>query len=462
MMVEPEGLFEPVLVSDSVARMTSSAAWVQKMVEVEGVIAKVQAEMGLIPMSAADEIALLSTNHDLDPGELGRLARGGGTPVIPLVRLLTDKLSESARPWIHYGATSQDILDTATMLVLKDAFDGIFHDALRVGSALAELADLHRETLMVSRTLLQHALPYTFGLKAAIWMSGITGACSELMHVYLNELAIQFGGAGGTLAALGDNGSAVSARVAESLGLSDPKIPWHAQRGRVAKIGASLTLFAGALAKIAGDIALGSQAEIGEFSESMDTGGGSSAMPQKVNPVGPIVVNASFRRCQGLLPVLFGCLLVENERGAGEWQAEWETLRDLVRLTGGSAHRMAVTLENLSINATKMAENLDLTRGNVMSERILLKLTEQLGRTVAHELVREATLRSTAESSTLADELIKEEVFREKFTAHEIEELFDPATYLGSAQSIIDTAIAQWKELEVQMSAIASREEMGM
>ncbi len=447
-MQGPEGLFEPIFVTDEMAPITSAQNWVQKMVEFECALAQAQAEVGLIPVQAANEISALISTHEIDATELGVKARSGGTPVIPLVRILTEKLSESARPWIHYGATSQDVLDTATMMIVREAVKLIYADLLQVGALLASLAQQHRRTPMVARTLMQHALPTTFGLKVANWLDGVVSASVPLEHFYAEGLSLQFGGAAGTLAALGDSGIEVGMRVASILGLSLPIIPWHAQRVRIAELGASLSLTVGSLAKISTDITLASQVEIGELREVQDSGGGSSALPQKVNPVGPIVVNACFRRMQGLLPVLYGCLLAENERGAGEWQAEWQTLRDLLLVTGVSVQRTSATLSNLVVDEIKMLQNLELDRGNVMSERILLMLSEVLGRSMAHDLVREATIRTVQNTSTLREELMKESVFRERFSPEDALRLFDPLTYLGSVEVFIDNALAEWKKSE--------------
>ena len=447
-MQDLEGLFEPVFITDEMAPITSARNLVQKMVEFECALAQAQAEVGLIPVKAAKEISGLISTHGIDPTELGVKARSGGTPVIPLVQILTDKLSVSARPWIHYGATSQDVLDTATMMIIREAIKLIYADLLQVGASLASLAQQHRRTPMVARTLMQHALPTTFGLKVANWLDGVVSASVSLERFFAEGLSVQFGGAAGTLAALGDSGIEVGTRVASILGLSLPIMPWHAQRVRIAELGASLSLTVGALAKISTDIILASQAEIGELSQVQDYGGGSSAMPQKVNPVGPIVVNACFRRMQGLLPVLYGCLLAENERGAGEWQAEWQTLRDLLLVTGVSVQRTSATLSNLVVDKNKMLQNLELSRGNVMSERILLMLSEVLGRSTAHDLVREATGRTIRNASTLKEELMKESVFRERFSPEDTLKAFDPLTYLGSAQVFIDNALAEWRNSE--------------
>ncbi len=452
-----EGLFEPIFATDEIAPILSPQNWVQKMVDVECALAAAEAECGVIPAAAAEAIARLRADHGIDPTELGRESRSGGTPVISLVRILTDKLPESARPWIHYGSTSQDILDSATMLVAREAIPVVYSDLVQVVSLLASLADRYRYTPMVARTLQQHALPTTFGLKAASWLGGVVSASAPLERMFNDELAVQFGGAGGTLAALGGDGLLVGEKLASNLGLKFPLMPWHAQRVRVAELGSAFSLIVGALAKLAGDIVLGNQAEVGEFSESGGSGGGSSALPQKANPVGAIIVNSCFRRAMGLLPVLYGCLLAENERGAGEWQAEWQPLRDLISITATAANRSAISLANLEIDESKMLRNLELSRGNVMSERILLGLTRSLGRTVAHNLVREATMRSSANQTPLLTELRKEAAFRQSFTEDEALALFDPISYLGSAQSFIDGALAQAQSVLPRWQAIADR-----
>lgn len=447
-MADPEGLFEPVLVSDEIARVTSSANWVQKMVDVECSLARAQARLGMIPASAAEAISLLASSHNLDPTELGRAARSSATPVIPLVRMLTAKLPKEAMPWIHYGATSQDILDTATMLVAKESLEVILNKLFELCSDLATLAERHRDTIMVGRTLMQHALPYTFGLKSAVWLSGILDSTWGLERIYTDRLAVQIGGAGGTLAAFGNAGTDVVTLVADDLGLNSARIPWHSQRQRMVELGSALVMVNGTLAKMANDIALASQAEIGELVESLGGGGGSSAMPQKVNPVGSIVVNAGFRRSQGLLVTLYGCLIAENERGAGEWQAEWQSIQELLQLCGGVVSRSLTMVDNLSVNESRMLDNLQLSRGNIMSERVLQAMTRLLGRTEAHDIIRQATIQSALNATALSDELQKVEAFSESFNSDQVQELFDPFSYLGSYNEFIDRTLDHWQEIQ--------------
>lgn len=457
-MFQAEGLFEPVLVSDQIAEVTSAGNWVRKMLEAERALAQAEAEFGVIPAAAATEISEVAHNLEIDPSVLGRSARDSGTPVISLIRLLTENLSPSSKPWVHFAATSQDILDTATMLVAREAIELIVKDLTTTCNSLAALSIRYRDTPMVSRTLLQHALPTTFGLKVAIWLGSATEAGTTLVNFYHQRLAIQFGGAGGTLAALGELGVDVGQRSAEILGLAFPVMPWQAQRNRIGELGNSLALVVGSLAKIATDVALGSQAEIGEMTESLNGGGGSSAMPQKVNPVGSVVISAAFRRVQGLVSVLYGCMIVENERGAGEWQAEWQTLRDLLQLAGGATQRASQMVANLQVSEARMEDNLARGRGSIMSERLSLRLSEVLGRTVAHDLVRTAVQRCTLNGTSLEHELSKEKLVSQAFTSDQIAILFDPAGYLGSTQRFIDGALTQWETAKSQWRHVAGRE----
>lgn len=295
---------------------------------------------------------------------------------------------------------------------------------------------------------MQHALPYTFGLKSAVWLSGILDSTLGLERIYVDRLAVQIGGAGGTLAAYGSAGIELIKLVADDLGLNPIGIPWHSQRQRMVELGSALVMLSGTLAKMANDIALGSQAEIGELSESLGGGGGSSAMPQKVNPVGAIVVNAGFRRSQGLLVTLYGCLIAENERGAGEWQSEWQSIQELLRLGGGSVTRSLTMIDNLSVDESRMLENLQLSRGNVMSERVLQSMTQLLGRTEAHEVIRVATVQSALNGTLLSEELQKVEAFRENFSSDQVQEMFDPASYLGSYNEFIDQTLDNWQETQ--------------
>lgn len=443
-MEGPEGLFEPVFITDEMASVTSARNWVQKMVEFESALAVSLSQVGLIPREAAEEISRLSSNHNVTPTELGISARASATPVIQLVRRLASQLSDEASPWIHFGATSQDVLDSATMMVVRDAIRLLFGRLVEAGELLVSLADDHRQTLSVARTLMQHALPTTFGLKAANWLEGVAAATDDLARFYSTDIALQFGGAAGTLAAFGDRGVEVGSNMASILGLAFPAMPWHSQRVRIARLGTSLSILVGTLAKMGTDIVLASQLEISELSLTR-AGGGSSALPQKVNPVGPILMNACFRRVEGLVPILVGSLLAENERGAGEWPAEWESVRDILNLADASAENAVETLNSLVVHEDAMLRNLSLSNGNVMSERVSLVMGEFLGRTLAQDLVRAAALNCAENGTSLQDELMKMEEFREHFSDRDIAEMFDPMRYLGSAQEFIDRAITHWR-----------------
>ncbi len=300
---------------------------------------------------------------------------------------------ETAR-WVHLGATSQDVMDTAAMLVTRRALELVLRDLDRVAAACAGLARSHRDTPMVGRTLMQQAVPTTFGLKAAGWLVALLDARSRLREIRGSGLAAQLGGAAGTLAALGEHGPEVARLYASELDLDEATIPWHANRVRIAELGTALEIAAGVLAKIAVDLVLLSQSEVGEVQESGT--GVSSAMPHKRNAVGAITTRACAALVEGHARVLVGSLVSEHERAAGLWQAEWEALSGALAMTGGAAASLASALEGLEVNTPRMLANLELTGGQVATERLALLLTEQLGRDAARALVRDVSLRAGA------------------------------------------------------------------
>jgi 3-carboxy-cis,cis-muconate cycloisomerase len=341
---------------------------------------------------------------------------------------------------VHFGATSQDVMDTASMLVARDGLRLVRGEVGRVAAACAELARSHRDTPMVARTLLQQAVPTTFGLKAAGWLAAVLDA-DALLGRLADRLPAELGGAAGTLSALGDRGVEVAALFARELGLAEPTAPWHANRVRVAELGAALEITAGVLAKIALDVELLAQTEVGEVREGGPSGG-SSAMPQKHNPVGSMWARTGAALVRGHTTVLMGSLAGEHERGAGTWQAEWDALSGAIGGAGGAAAALAGALEGLEVSATRMRENLGRTGGLVVTERIALALTERLGRTAARTAVREASLEAASSGQALGDAL---EALDTGLARDEIDALLDPTTYLGSAGALVDRALARYE-----------------
>ncbi|MDX6598706.1 MAG: 3-carboxy-cis,cis-muconate cycloisomerase [Gaiellales bacterium] len=437
-------MFDAIFTPRSLLEQVSDRAWLQAMLDFERALAAAEAELGLIPASAAEAIAAACRAELFDPDRIAAEGRASGNPAEPLVRALRNAVGGDAAGYVHHGATSQDVVDTAAMLVAARALATVLADVASVTATCAELADAHRETPMVARTLLQHAVPTTFGLKAAGWLAGVLEA-QELVRAAADRLAVQLGGAAGTLAALGDHGPAVAAVVAGDLGLAEPALPWHTSRVRVAALGSALATLAGSLGKIALDVVLMAQTEVGEVAEPAGQGrGGSSTMPHKQNPVGSILALACARRAQASAGLLTGGLVQEHERAAGAWQAEWDGVSGALAAAGGAAASMAEVLLGLRVDRSRMAANLALTRGLILSERLVFALAERVGQADAKQLVSAAAARAALRGTTLREELeASEDVL---LTAAEIAVAFVPETYLGAADVFIDRALDLYRE----------------
>jgi len=431
------------------AAIFSAEAHVRQMLRFEAALARAEARVGVIPAEGADAIASACRVEQFDVAALYREARVAGTLAIPLVRALTEHAGDAGRKWVHWGATSQDAIDTALMLQMSEGLDLLIGDVLRMCASCAALAERHRATLMVGRTLLQQALPITFGLKAARWLALATRQALALREQRARSLALQFGGAVGTLAALGDNAMAVAELLAVELGLPLPDLPWHAERDRVANIAAALGVGAGAMAKIAYDVALLAQTEVGEVSEASAPGkGGSSAMPQKHNPVDAMLALAASRLATGQVPVILGAMAQEHERAAGGWQAEWAAIPELFRATAGAVAHVAQVVAGLQADADRMRVNLEQSNGLVMAEALTMALAPRLGRPEAQRLVEELA-RRVQSGVTLREAALGEPQVCAILSEDEITRALDPAGYLGNADRLIDRALAGYRALGV-------------
>jgi 3-carboxy-cis,cis-muconate cycloisomerase len=443
-------LFGPIFVPDAFREAVSGRAWLRAMLDAEGALAVAEARVGLIPADAAEAIAEGCDASRLDPEEIGQGARDSGNPVPPLVRALTERVSEAseeAARYVHKGATSQDITDTAAMLVTRRALGLILAELDGIAAACARLAEEHRATLMAGRTLLQQALPTTFGLKAAGWLVAILEARRALLHVSSSRLAAQLGGAAGTLASLGGSGLPVLRGFARELDLAEPALPWHADRTRVAEVGAVLSLVAGVVGKIALDVILLSQTEVGEVAEPSGEGrGGSSTLPHKRNPVLSVTAAASVRRVQDLSRTLAGAMVGEHERAAGAWHSEWEALSDALALTGGAAAAVREVTEGMEVHPEKMRENLDATGGMLLAENVTTVAAERLGRLKAHDLVQAACHRALEEGKPLREELLEDAEIGRVLPEEEIDAALDPAGYLGSLGEFVARALSLYRE----------------
>ncbi|WP_338905134.1 3-carboxy-cis,cis-muconate cycloisomerase [Streptomyces nigra] len=420
------GLLAPGWTGSAAARATGDTAFLQALLDAEAALTRAQAALGLAPEEAARAVTGAADTDRFDARALAEEARAGGNPVIPLVGALTRAVGEEHGPYVHRGATSQDIMDTALMLVAVRALGPVLADLERAQRAFARLAAAHRDTALPGRTLTQHAVPTTFGLKAAGWRALVLDARDRTTAVR-DTLPAQLGGAAGTLAVFGAYGAAdpiaLPAAYARELGLRAPELPWHTLRTPVADLAGCLAFTAGALGKAAVDVLTLSRTEIAEVAEG--SGGGSSAMPHKSNPVRSTLIVAAARRAPQLAATLYGSLVAEDERPAGAWHAEWEPLRDLLRLVGGAARDAAALAEGLRVRPDAMRANLDLTGGAVVSERLSAELAPVLGRARAKELLTRlaAEGRPLAEAPELADADL------------------DPTHYTGSAGALTDRAL---------------------
>jgi 3-carboxy-cis,cis-muconate cycloisomerase len=432
--------FAAIFVPAELADAVSDRAWLAALIESERALANAQSLAGILPAHIAAGIAGACRVDVVDADRLSAEGRAAGNPVEPLVRHLREAAGD-AGDRVHWGATSQDIMDSAAMLVSKRALGRVIASLDDLAAGLAGLAARHRTTPMAGRTLLQQAVPITFGLKAAGWLVAVVDCRGRLHDLRLHRLAAQLGGAAGTLAQLGDAGPEVVRLYAKELDLAEPAAPWHADRTRIAELGAALSVTAGALEKIARDLALLAQTEVGEASEP--PGGVSSTMPQKQNPVRSTVAVACARQAVGHASVLLGGGGREHERGVGGWHAEWDALSGALAMTGAAAANLAEAVDGLRVDTERMRRNLDAGGGAVMAEAAAGLLAERIGRKAAQEVVSEAAKRAVASGTTLRDELAAASV--EGVGPDELDQALDPDRYLGSAPAFVDRALAVYE-----------------
>jgi 3-carboxy-cis,cis-muconate cycloisomerase len=411
------------------------------MLEFEGALARSEAAVGIVPADAAAAISAACRGELYDFRELLERGRSIGSPPEPLVRALRDEVGGEAAGYVHWGATSQDVMDTAAMLVARRALELVLAELDGIAASLSALAEEHRSTPMAARTMLQQAVPTTFGCKVAGWLVALLEARHLLEEVRSRRLAVQLGGAAGTLAPLGDRGPELLSRLAGALELAEPVLPWHTNRTRVAELAAALDTTAGVLGKIGLDIALLAQTEVGEVREG--PGGGSSTLPQKRNPVRSVLARACAQLVSGYAATLSRSLAQEHERAVGAWHAEWEALSGALAYTGGAARSIAEAVASLEIDPARMRLNLDATAGLVVAERASFLLAERYGRAQGHEIAREAALRASEPGHTFEAELRADE--RVELSDDELHAALDPTSYLGSAEAFVDRALEHYR-----------------
>ncbi|HEX9472324.1 MAG TPA: 3-carboxy-cis,cis-muconate cycloisomerase [Bradyrhizobium sp.] len=443
-------LLGPMLSSPAMRAVCDDVAYLQHMLDFEAALARAEAATGVIPASAVAPIEKACKAGMFDIAALAEAATRSGNLAIPLVKALTAEVAKAdaaAAGYVHWGATSQDVIDTATMLTLRAAIDALLVDIDRAVTGFAKLARQHRDTPMVARTWLQHALPMPFGLKLAEYAAALHRSRGRLQRLRGDGLALQFGGAAGTLAALGDKGLLVAERLAEVLKLPLPDAPWHTHRDRMAEAASVFAIVAGTCGKIARDVSLMMQTDVAEaFEPSGEGRGGSSTMPHKRNPVAAATALAAATMAPNLAATMFAAQVQDHERSAGPWHAEWPTLPNLLLVTSGALAAIVDIAEGLEVDAARMRVNLDATDGLIMAEAVTMALAEKIGKSEAHHLVEAASKKAVAEKKSLRDVLAKDPKVTAHLSADKLIKLFEPMAYQGVSQALIDRLLASLDE----------------
>jgi 3-carboxy-cis,cis-muconate cycloisomerase len=439
-----------MLSSAAMRAVCDDAAYLQRMLDFEAALARAEAATGVIPARAATPIANACKAGAFDLSALAEAATRSGNLAIPLVKALTADVARAdadAARYVHWGATSQDVIDTAAMLTLRAAIEALLPDIDRAIAGFAKLARRHRDTAVVARTWLQHALPMPFGLKLAEYAAALHRSRTRLKRLRSAALALQFGGAAGTLAALGDKGMLVAERLAQELKLPLPDAPWHTHRDRIAEAASVLAIVAGTCGKIARDIQLMMQTDVAEaFEPSGEGRGGSSTMPHKRNPVAAATALAAATMAPNLAATIFAAQVQDHERSAGPWHAEWPTLPSLLLVTSGALAAIVDIAEGLEVDAARMRLNLDATGGLIMAEAVTMALAENIGKSEAHHLVEAASKKAVTEKKDLRDVLLKDPKVSAHLSADKLTKLFEPMAYQGVSQAVIDRLLAALDE----------------
>ena len=444
-------LLAPMLSSGAMCAVCDDATTLQHMLDFEAALARAEAATGVIPASAAEPIAKACKADAFDLAALAEAATRSGNLAIPLVKALTARVAKSdaaAARYVHWGATSQDVIDTAAMLSLRAGADALLFDIDRAITGFAKLARQHRSTAMVARTWLQHALPMPFGLKLAEYAAALHRSKTRLTRIRGETLALQFGGAAGTLAALGDKGLAVAEQLAKELKLPLPDAPWHTHRDRVADAASVLAMLAGTCGKIARDVSLMMQTDVAEaFEPSGEGRGGSSTMPHKRNPVAAATALAAATMAPNLAATIFAAQVQDHERSAGPWHAEWPTLPTLLLVTSGALAAIVDIAEGIEVDVARMRANLDSTGGLIMAEAVTMALAEKIGKADAHHLIEAASKKAVAEKKHLRDILAGDSTIAAQLGGRDgLAKLFEPMAYQGASQALVDRLLASLDE----------------
>ena len=435
-------LISSLATTDTLASAFSDTAFLQGMLDFETALARAEASVGLMPAAAAQAIARAAVAAEFDIDAIVRGARANATPVVTLVRMLearVEAIDAEAECWVHFGATSQDVFDTALILCVRNAWPSLERDHSRTVDALERLAGEHSGTVMLGRTLLQPATPTTFGLKAAGWRGSLSRSWKACASAYESAMVLQFGGAAGTLAALGSKAGAVEAALAKELNLSVPDAPWHAHRDRLAALVAACGVYVGSLGKIARDISLLMQQEVGE---AFERGGGSSTMAHKRNPSACAIALAAATRVPAMVAAMLTGLPQEHERSVGGWHAEAPLVADVVQTAGSASSAMAGAIEGLTIDPARMRQNIDATRGAIFAERVAVTIAPSVGRAKAAAMVKTAIDAAQRSGTSFAEAVAAMPELAALMTKDDIAGLAVPENYLGIADTFRQRLLA--------------------
>ena len=443
-------LLAPMLSSAAMRAVCDDLTYLQHMLDFEAALARAEAAAGIVPPDGAEAIAKACNAGSFDLAALAEAATRSGNLAIPLVKALTTEVARTdkdAARYVHWGATSQDVIDTAAMLTLRAGIDALLSDIDRAIAGFARLAQQHRKTAVVARTWLQHALPMPFGLKLAEYAAALHRSRGRLRHLKSRTLALQFGGAAGTLAALGDQGWKVAEKLSEVLRLPLPEAPWHSHRDRIAEAASVLAIIAGTCGKIARDVQLMMQTDVAEaFEPSGEGRGGSSTMPHKRNPVAAASALAAATMAPNLAATILAAQVGDHERSAGPWHAEWPTLPSLLLVTSGALAATVDIAEGLEVDVARMRANLDATGGLIMAEAVAFALAEKVGKQEAHHLVETASKKAVAKKTGLRAALESDPKITAHLDAKRITQLLEPMAYQGVSQTLIDRLLASLED----------------
>ncbi len=439
-------VFRDIFTTPAMRNVFSDENRVQKYLDFEAALARAQAKLKIIPQEACDEIVKHCTADKIDMAKLKEATERIGYPVLPVVQQLVKLCKNRLGEWSHWGATTQDITDTATVMVLREALDLVEKEINGICGALAELAKKYRDTPMAGRSNLQQAVPITFGYKMATMLAGFERHKERLAQLKKRLLVVEFGGAAGTLSSLGKDGLKCQEELAKELKLGQPVATWHTVRDTIAEVGCFLGLVTGSCGKIAFDVKLLMQTEVEEVYEPFHEGrGSSSTMPQKRNPISSVYITAQTGIVKQLVATLLEAMVEDHERATGPWEIEWIVLPEIFMLAAGALAQTKFVVSGLQVNEKKMLENLDITKGLIMSEAVMMGLGPTLGRNIAHDMVYDVCRLVVRTGRPLIDLLVEDKEISKHATRAQLEKMVDPANYLGVAGEMVDRVLKMRK-----------------